>query len=73
MLLVLVGFVICVGGVGFFFLNDFGFWVFLRFSGLLVKDILNFWIIGGIIVGVVVFIMILLFSVINGIILFLGL
>lgn len=61
---VLVGLAICAGGIGMSLPNDSGFWVLSNYSGLSVKDTIKAWTIGGTIVGLSAFGIILILSVI---------
>lgn len=63
---VLVGLAICAGGIGMSLPNDSGFWVLSNYSGLNVKDTIKAWTVGGTIVGVASFIIILILSLIPG-------
>ena len=59
---VLVALAICAGGIGCSLPNDSGFWVLSRYSGISVQDTIKAWTIGGTIVGVTAFLIILLLS-----------
>lgn len=59
---VLVALAICAGGVGCSLPNDSGFWVLSRYSGISVQDTIKAWTIGGTIVGVVAFGIVMLLS-----------
>jgi gluconate:H+ symporter, GntP family len=59
---VLVALAICAGGIGCSLPNDSGFWVLSRYSGISVQDTIKAWTIGGTIVGVVAFLIILVLS-----------
>lgn len=61
---VLVGLAICAGGIGMSLPNDSGFWVLSNYSGLTVKDTIKAWTIGGTIVGLSAFGIILILSMI---------
>lgn len=61
---VLVGLAICAGGIGMSLPNDSGFWVLSNYSGLSVKDTIKAWTVGGTIVGLSAFGIILILSVI---------
>ena len=61
---VLVGLAICTGGIGMSLPNDSGFWVLSNYSGLSVKDTIKAWTVGGTIVGLSAFGIILILSVI---------
>jgi gluconate:H+ symporter, GntP family len=59
---VLVALAICAGGIGVSLPNDSGFWVLSRYSGLSVQDTIKAWTIGGTIVGVTAFTIIMILS-----------
>lgn len=59
---ILVALAICAGGIGLSLPNDSGFWVLSRYSGLSVKDTIKAWTIGGTLVGVTAFVIILSLS-----------
>ncbi len=63
---VLVGLAICAGGIGGSLPNDSGFWVLSRYSGLSVQDTIKAWTIGGSVVGVTAFLIVMLLSFIPG-------
>lgn len=65
---ILVGLAICAGGIGFSLPNDSGFWVISRFAGISVSDTIKSWTIGGTIASCVVFAVVMLLSVINGVV-----
>lgn len=65
---ILVGLAICAGGIGFSIPNDSGFWVISRFAGISVSDTIKSWTIGGTIASCVVFAVVMLISVINGVV-----
>ena len=63
---ILVGLAICAGGIGMSLPNDSGFWVLSNYSGLNVKDTIKAWTVGGTIVGLSAFAIILVLSLIPG-------
>ena len=61
---VLVALAICAGGIGGSLPNDSGFWVLSRYSGLSVQDTIKAWTLGGTVVGITAFIIVLILSII---------
>ncbi|HYE11663.1 MAG TPA: GntP family permease, partial [Patescibacteria group bacterium] len=59
---VLVALAICAGGIGCSLPNDSGFWVLSRYSGLSVQDTIKAWTIGGTVVGITAFAIVMLLS-----------
>lgn len=50
---ILVGLMICCGGIGLSMPNDSGFWIINRLTGFSVKDTIRTWVVGGTLCGVV--------------------
>ncbi|MDF2891872.1 MAG: gntP [Clostridia bacterium] len=59
---VLVALAICAGGIGCSLPNDSGFWVLSRYSGLSVQDTIKAWTVGGTVVGITAFAIVMLLS-----------
>lgn len=50
--------VVCFGGFGVLYINDLGFWIVIKYLGLLVVDGLKIWIVLTIIFGFIGFLII---------------